>query len=264
VGDVSIATGPGGAALAYREDGGEDVGRCGFFFLGGFMSDMQGAKAETLASLARDTRRLAFRFDYSGHGASEGLFVDGTISLWLQQAIHKFTRLARGRRIVIGSSMGGWLALLLYRHLQRHDSAALKRIAGLVLIAPAADMTSDLMWSAFSAAQKAEMAAKGVVLVASRYGPAYPVTARLIADGDSHLLLADGLECTCPVRILQGDADEDVPSHHAFRVFAALNGSDIAMTLIKGGDHRLSAPGQLALLRETVLRLAERADGLSV
>ena len=253
-----------GTALAYREDGGEDLGRCGTFWLGGFKSDMEGSKAEALAALARDTRRLAFRFDYSGHGQSGGRFEDGTISAWLDQAVHMFKGKAPGRRIVVGSSMGGWLALLLYRALRIRNPSAARRIMGLVLIAPAADMTSDLMWNVFPEAVKAEIAEQGVFMRPSLYGDPYPITEHLITDGERHLILKDGLDCACPVRILQGDADADVPAAHGLKVFEALSGGDVTMTLIKGGDHRLSAPGQLALIRETVLRLAERADGVSV
>lgn len=255
---------PDGTALAYREDGGEDFGRCGTFWLGGFKSDMEGSKAEALAALARDTRRLAFRFDYSGHGRSGGDFEEGTISAWLAQSLHFFTKKALGRRIVVGSSMGGWLAMLLYRALQVRDPRAARRVAGLVLIAPATDMTSDLMWNVFSEEMKAEIAEKGVYMRPSLYGDPYPITEQLITDGEQHLMLSDGLECHCPVRILQGDEDPDVPASHGMKVFRAIRGADVTITLIKGGDHRLSSPGQLALIRETVLRLAERADGVSV
>ena len=185
------------------------------------------------------------RFDYSGHGKSDGLFVDGTISAWLEQSLHMFTRRTRGRRIVIGSSMGGWLALLLLRALQETDPRAMRRIAGLVLIAPAADMTADLMWNEFSAAARRDLSEKGIHLRPSEYGDPYPITARLIADGESHLMLGEGLDCECPVRILQGDADIAVPPAHAVKVYDALRGSDVTLTLIKGGDHRLSTPGQL-------------------
>ena len=262
--DVQYDTDASGINLAYRQDGsGEELGRCGFFWLGGFKSDMTGSKAEALAALARDTRRPSFRFDYSGHGASGGLFTDGTISTWLAQAQQMFAK-TMGKRIVVGSSMGGWLALLLYRQLLELDQRAARRVAGLVLIAPAADMTADLMWNLFPRSVQEELADKGVYLRPSRYGAPFEITARLIADGDSHLMLADGLDCGCPVRILQGDADEEVPAAHAMKVFDALRGGDVTLTLIKGGDHRLSSPGQLALLRETVLRLADRADGISV
>lgn len=261
--DIKFETAPDGTEIAYREDGGEDFGRCGLFWLGGFKSDMAGSKAEALASLARDTRRSSFRFDYSGHGASGGFFVDGTISAWLSQSVHMFTRKAAGKRIIVGSSMGGWLAMLLYRALQR-DPRAARRVAGLVLIAPATDMTADLMWDVFPDSVKEELAEKGVHLRPSQYGEPYPITARLIADGEKHLMLKNGLDCDCPVRILQGDIDPDVPPAHAIKVFNALRGSDVTLTLIKGGDHRLSSPGQLALIRETALRLAERADGVTV
>ena len=256
---------PDGTRIAHREDGGGDtLGRCGFFWLGGFNSDMEGAKAETIATLARDTRRPSLRFDYSGHGKSGGRFVDGTISAWLEQAAHMFTKRSPGRRIVIGSSMGGWLALLLLRKLLAGDRAAAARIAGLVLIAPAADMTADLMWDIFPGEVRSELAAKGVWMRPSLHGDPYPITAKLIEDGHRHLLLRRGLDCPCPARILQGDVDPDVPASHAMKVFEALRGADIALTLIKGGDHRLSAPAQLTAIRATALRLAERADGVSV
>jgi pimeloyl-ACP methyl ester carboxylesterase len=253
-----------GTRIAYREDGGEDVGRCGLFWLGGFRSDMGGSKAEALASLARNTRRTSFRFDYSGHGESHGLFTDGTISSWLEQSLYMFMQKTHGRRIVVGSSMGGWLAMLLCRALQLRDPRSARRVAGLVLIAPAADMTHDLMWSEFSDAIKTELAEKGIFMRPSLYGDPYPITAKLIADGDKHLILKDGLDCSYPVRILQGDEDTEVPSAHALKVFRSVRGSDVTLTLIKGGDHRLSTPGHLALLQETTLRLAERADGVAV
>ena len=255
---------PDGTRLAYREDGPEETTRCGFFWLGGFKSDMEGSKAEALAALARNSRRPGLRFDYSGHGASGGEFLDGTISAWLGQALHMFTRKAPGRRVVVGSSMGGWLALLLWRELQIRNPRAAARIAGLVLLAPAADMTADLMWDQFPDPVKAEIAQRGVWQRPSLYGEPYAITARLIEDGRTHLLLPGGLDVSCPVRILQGDADPDVPAAHAVKVFGALRGGDVTLSLIKGGDHRLSSPSNLTLLRETVLRLAERADGITI
>ena len=172
--------------------------------------------------------------------------------------------LAPGPRIVVGSSMGGWLALLLCRALQRHDPAAARRIRGLVLLAPAADMTADLMWDEFPEHVRAEITEKGIWRRPSLYGEPYAITRKLITDGRQHLMLGEGLDLSCPVRILQGDADPDVPPAHATKVFGAVKGGDVALTLIKGGDHRLSSPDQLLLLRETVLALAARADALSV
>ncbi len=251
---------PGGARIAYREDGLADAARCGWFWLGGFKSDMEGSKADSLATLAGRTGRSSLRFDYSGHGASGGNFIDGTISAWLGQSCHMFLTKAQGPRIVVGSSMGGWLALLLYRHLNLTNPEAARRIKGLVLLAPAADMTADLMWDQFPQAVKREVTENGVWSRPSAYGEPYQITRALIEDGRRHLMLAEGLRLYCPVRILQGDADPDVPPAHAAKVFGALEGEDVTLTLIKGGDHRLSAARQLELLGETVLALAERAD----
>ena len=261
---IQFEPAPDGTSIAFREDGGASPSRCGFFWLGGFKSSMEGTKAETLATLARDTRRSLLRFDYSGHGQSGGLFADGTISAWLEQSFHMFTNRSPGRRIIVGSSMGGWLALLLLYKLAFENPQAAARVAGLVLIAPAVDMTADLMWDVFSPEARADLAKRGVWMRPSQYGEPYPVTAKLIDDGRRHLMLHRGQKCACPVRILQGDSDPDVPATHGINVFEALSGDDITFTLIKGGDHRLSAPGQLELIRETVLRLAERADGVSV
>lgn len=263
--EIQFENMPDGNRIAYREDGGDGtLGRCGFFWLGGLNSDMEGAKAATLATLARDTRRPSLRFDYSGHGKSGGLFVDGTITNWLEQAAHMFTARAAGRRIVIGSSMGGWLALLMLRKLLTEDRKAAARIAGLVLVAPAADMTALLMWDTFPKDARTELKEKGVWMQPSPYGDPYPITAKLIEDGHRHLILRRGMDCPCPVHILQGSADPDVPAPHAVKIFEALRGPDINLTVIKGGDHRLSSPAQLALLRATALGLAERAEGLSV
>jgi pimeloyl-ACP methyl ester carboxylesterase len=262
--DIKFENAPDGLRIAYRLDGPGGSGRCGIVWLGGFKSDMTGSKAETLAALARETRRPCLRFDYSGHGASEGVFTEGTISAWLDQSCHMVLTHTRGPQVLVGSSMGGWLALLLYRRLCQSNPQAARRMAGLVLLAPAADMTADLMWDQFPEDVRAQLTRNGVWLRPSLYGDPYAITAQLIEDGRRHLMLSDGLAVTCPVRILQGDADPDVPAAHAMKVFTALSGPDVTLTLIKGGDHRLSTPGNLTLLRETVLRLAERADGLSV
>ncbi|MFO1032828.1 MAG: alpha/beta fold hydrolase [Hyphomicrobiales bacterium] len=252
-----------GQRLAYMLDGADTgIGPTGIFWLGGFKSDMTGTKAENLADLARASRRNLLRFDYSGHGQSGGLFVDGTISDWLEQATHMFLRHTENPRIVVGSSMGGWLALLMTRLLLREDPLAARRIAGLVLIAPAADMTHDLMWDHFSDAMKLEMDERGLTLLPSGYGEPYPITLKLIEDGRRHLLLDEGLSLPMPVRILQGSMDQEVPPAHAVKTFEALNASDITLTFLKGGDHRLSTAVQLRIIQETVLALAERADGI--
>jgi pimeloyl-ACP methyl ester carboxylesterase len=251
-------------SLAFLKDGpNDDLGPAGFFWLGGFMSDMTGSKAESLADLARTTRRNCLRFDYSGHGQSAGLFTDGTISHWLEQATHMFLKHTRNKRIIIGSSMGGWLALLLAKRLKKDDAAAFRRIGGMVLIAPAADMTIDLMWQRFPESARKTLIDDGVYMEPSDYGAPYPITLKLIEDGLNHAMLDEGLSLPFPVRILQGSLDPDVPPHHALKTMEALQG-DIALTLIKGGDHRLSTPPQLRIIRETVLQLALRADGEAV
>jgi pimeloyl-ACP methyl ester carboxylesterase len=240
-----------GVELAWRADGPDDDGRtCGYFWLGGFMSDMTGSKAEALAAHARATGHPCLRFDYSGHGASGGKFTDGDISTWLSEAVHMFERHTRGPRIVIGSSMGGWLALLLNRAL------AGKRIAGIVLVAPAVDMTEDLMWQTFPAGVRETLAATGVWHRPSAYGSPYPITSRLIEDGRRHLMLGGQIGVCCPVHILHGDADADVPWQHGKKIYDALEGDDVRFTLVKAGDHRLSSLRQLDLL-------VEAADGLS-
>lgn len=250
--------------LAYLIDGPDnDMAQTGFFWLGGLKSDMTGTKAEALAAVGRATRRSVLRFDYSGHGASDGAFADGTISQWLNQAVHMFITRTTGRRIVVGSSMGGWLALLLARALEREDPAHFRRIAGLVLIAPATDMTEALMWEKFPPAIRQEIREQGAWELPSDHGGGYLISAGLIEDGRRHLLLKDGLTLAMPVRILQGTEDRDVPPDHAVRTFEALRGPDIALTYIKGGDHRLSTPSQLAIIKETVVRLGERSDGIN-
>ncbi len=250
------------APLAFLHDGPpDDRLNTGFFWLGGFMSDMTGSKAEALADLSRNSRRACLRFDYSGHGQSGGAFADGTISLWLEQATHMFITHTKGRRIVVGSSMGGWLAMLLARKLEREDPQAFRRLSGLLLIAPAADMTRDLMWDRFSAEQRIELQESGVLHVASDYGAPYPVTSQLIEDGKNHLLLSRGFQTSIAVRILQGTADADVPPSHALKTLDAIAGEDVSLELIKGGDHRLSAPPYLRMIKDAALTLAERADG---
>jgi len=252
-----------GDRIAWREDGPppQPEGPTGLFWLSGFRSDMCGTKAAALAAHAAAVGRPCFRFDYSGHGESGGDFAAGTISRWLGEASAGFTARATGRRIVIGSSMGGWLALLMLRRLATIDPGAAARIRGLVLIAPAADMTKALMWDRYSDEVRRQMTEQGFTLEPSLYGPEpYLYTLALIEDGRRHLFLESGLDVPCPVRILQGDADPDVPYAHALRTFRALRGPDIRLTLVKGGDHRLSSPGDIALLLETVETLAQASD----
>jgi pimeloyl-ACP methyl ester carboxylesterase len=252
-----------GVRIAWREDGPppQSEGATGFFWLSGFKSDMCGTKAEAIASHAAAVARPCLRFDYSGHGESAGDFAEGTISRWLGEAVTAFSAYATGPRIIIGSSMGGWLALLLLRRLQTSDPAAASRIRGIVLIAPAVDMTKELMWDRYSEEVRRAMTEQGFYVKPSLYGPEpYLYTLKLIEDGRRHLFLEDGLDIPCPLRILQGDADPDVPYRHALRTYHAMRGHDIRLTLVKGGDHRLSSPGDIALLIDTVEGLAQASD----
>lgn len=234
-------------------------GRTGFFWLGGFKSDMTATKAEALSAHAAATGRPCVRFDYSGHGQSEGRFEDGTLSVWLADTFQVFAALASAPMVIVGSSMGGFLALLLARRLAAGNRGALARIRGFLLIAPAADMT-ELMWAELSEEGRQAIMREGVWLRPSAYGDAYPITRALIEDGCRHLILEDGLDMHCPVRILHGEEDPDVPWEHGFKLFRALRGDDIQFTLVKDGDHRLSSPRDIGTIITAAERLALMAD----
>ncbi|UTD26967.1 carboxylesterase [Bradyrhizobium sp. WD16] len=245
----------GGAAqrrIAVRRRAG---GGPGLFWLGGFASDMKGTKAQALDEWAAAHRRACIRFDYSGHGESGGAFVDGTIGRWLEESLAVYERFCDGPQIVIGSSMGGWIALLLARELRRRGSAVAP-LKGLVLIAPAPDFTEALMWKAFSPDIRAEIETSGVWLRPSEYGAPQPITKALIEDGRQHLVLGGSIETGCPVRILQGAKDPDVPWQHAFELTHRLPSDDVVLTMIQDGDHRLSRPQDIARLLATVAELS--------
>ncbi|MEJ2433225.1 MAG: alpha/beta hydrolase [Pseudolabrys sp.] len=196
-------------AVRARESKNRD-GCPGLFWLGGFKSDMKGTKAEALDRWAAQEGRACVRFDYSGHGESGGDFTDGTIGRWLAEGVAVYTRFAKGPQVVIGSSMGGWLALLLAQALRKVEGAA--PIAGMVLIAPAVDFTEELMWKQFPDDIKQEIESKGYWLRPSMYDEEpYPITKGLIEEGRQHLLLGGLIETGCPVHILQGVQDPDVP-----------------------------------------------------
>jgi pimeloyl-ACP methyl ester carboxylesterase len=224
----------------------------GLFWLGGYKSDMKGTKAVALAEWAAKAARACVRFDYSGHGESEGSFTDGTIGRWLADSLAVFDGFCRGPQILIGSSMGGWLALLLARELKRRlppnpppqagkGGVGNTSITGMVLIAPAVDFTEELMWKRFTPEIKRELDEKGVWERPSQYSPEpYLVTRQLIEEGRNHLLLGSMIETGCPVRILQGVEDPDVPWQHAVALTSRLASDDVVLTLVKDGDHRLS------------------------
>jgi pimeloyl-ACP methyl ester carboxylesterase len=240
-----IDVGPDSRAIAVRTLAGASPG---LFWLGGFKSDMKGTKAEALARFAADNGRGLVRFDYSGHGESRGDFADGTIGRWLEESVAVFSAFCRGPQVVIGSSMGGWLALLLARELRR-AVAPNASIAAMVLIAPAVDFTEALMWSRFSAEVRQEIETKGFWQRPSQYGnEPYPITRRLIEEGRRHLLLGGLIETGCPVRILQGVEDPDVPWGHAVELVSRLSQDDVVLTLVKDGDHRLSRPEDIERL----------------
>jgi pimeloyl-ACP methyl ester carboxylesterase len=215
----------------------------GLFWLGGYKSDMKGIKAQALADWAAQRGRACVRFDYSGHGESEGAFTDGTIGRWLDEGLAVFDACCRGPQVLVGSSMGGWLALLMVRALRSRSEPGSATAAGLVLIAPAIDFTEELMWKRFTPEIKRELETAGVWERPSQYSPEpYLVTRQLIEDGRNHLLLGDMIETGCPVRILQGVMDPDVPWQHAKALIARFACDDVVLTLVKDGDHRLSRP----------------------
>jgi pimeloyl-ACP methyl ester carboxylesterase len=225
----------------------------GLFWLGGYKSDMKGTKAEALADWAAEASRACVRFDYSGHGESEGAFTDGTIGRWLADSLAVFDACCRGPQILIGSSMGGWLALLLTRELKRRGHNGAASVAGMVLIAPAVDFTEELMWKRFTPEIKRDLEETGVWARPSQYAAEpYLVTRQLIEDGRNHLLLGGLIETGCPVRILQGVEDPDVPWRHAVELTSRLASDDVVLTLVKDGDHRLSRPEDIERMIQAV------------
>jgi pimeloyl-ACP methyl ester carboxylesterase len=220
----------------------------GLVWLGGFMSTMTGTKAEALDAYAAENGLSCCRFDYSGHGASGGRFEDGTVSRWLAEARAVFDTTA-GPQILVGSSMGGWIALLLAEAL-RAGGELPHRLAGMVLIAPAVDMTRALMWDRWSKKARATLMAEGLYHEPSDYSDQpYPITRALIEDGDRHIFGDRLIEVGCPVHILQGMEDTDVPWRHAQALVGRLASDDVVLTLIKDGDHRLSRPEDLERLK---------------
>lgn len=242
---IEVGTGTASRRIAVRLRHGTPPG---LVWLGGFKSDMAGTKAVALDGWAAGQGRGCIRFDYSGHGESGGAFADGTIGRWLEESAAVFTRFAKGPQVLIGSSMGGWLALLLARELKARSPAAAS-VAGLVLIAPAVDFTEELMWNKFPPEVKRQIETEGAWQRPSQYSEApYPITRGLIEEGRKHLLLGGLIETGCPVRILQGVQDPDVPWRHAVELSSRLARDDVVLTLVKDGDHRLSRPEDIERL----------------
>lgn len=230
---------PDGEKLAWRkvEGAGPTV-----VWLGGFKSDMTGTKAEALAEWAQARGRAYVRFDYLGHGVSSGDFAAGTITRWRDDALAVLEELTAGDLVLVGSSMGGWIACLA-------AMAAPERIKGMVLIAPAPDFTEKLMGPEIPPEGRAALAADGVWLRPSEYGDPYPITRALLEDGARWSILGgEAIPIEAPVRILQGGDDPDVPWRHALELANTLKGDDVVFTLIRDGDHRLSRPQDIARL----------------
>jgi pimeloyl-ACP methyl ester carboxylesterase len=234
--------------IAARGDG---TSAPGIVFLGGFRSDMTGTKALWIEDWAR-ARGLAFlRFDYRGHGASSGDFVDGAIGDWADDADAIVSQLTQGPQILVGSSMGGWIALLLARRIP-------ERIAAFVGIAAAPDFTEDAMWSRMDQTQQSQLMAAGRVEHPSDYSDdPYVITRRLIEDGRNQLVLRSPLELPLPVRLLQGTADLDVPVSLGLRLLDHIDCPNARLTLVKGADHRFSGPRELELIGVTLSEITQ-------
>jgi hypothetical protein len=230
---------PDGEGVAWRRVAGAGPT---VVWLGGFKSDMAGTKAQALADWAQAAGRAYLRFDYLGHGESSGDFAAGTITRWREDALAVLDELTTGRLVLVGSSMGGWLACLA-------AVARPERVKALVLVAPAPDFTDKLMAPEIPPEGHAALAADGVWLRPSEYGDPYPITRALLDDGARWSILGQApIPIEAPVRILQGGEDPDVPWRHALELAHALSGADVVFSLIKDGDHRLSRPQDLARL----------------
>jgi pimeloyl-ACP methyl ester carboxylesterase len=244
---AAFLTTPQGRQIAYhqRPAAGPEKGP-GIVFLGGFRSDMTGTKAVYLEDWARAAGRAFLRFDYSGHGQSSGDFLDGGIGDWAADARAALEGLTTGPQILVGSSMGGWISLLLAR-------AMPERVAGLVTIAAAPDFTEDSMWAGFDADQRATLLQMGQVSLPSDYSDEpYIITRKLIEDGRENLVLRTPLPLPFPTRFLQGTADVDVPVSVALKLLDHVNGEDIRLSLVKGADHRFSSPDCLAMIAAAI------------
>lgn len=245
--DPSYLATPQGRRLAYHRSAGAGPG---VVFLGGFMSDMEGTKALHLEGWCRAQGRAFLRFDYSGHGQSDGVFAEGCIGDWAEDAAAAISALTEGPQVLVGSSMGGWISLLTCR-------AMPDRVAGLVTIAAAPDFTEDSMWAGFDAAQRAAIETDGAIQIPSDYGDPYTITRRLIENGRQNLVLRAPLDLSFPVRMLQGTEDTAVEMSVATRLLEHATGDDIRLTLVKGADHRFSEPRDLTLIEQAIAEVLE-------
>jgi pimeloyl-ACP methyl ester carboxylesterase len=236
---------PDGERLAWRRTAGAGPT---VVWLGGYRSDMTGTKAQAIADWAAAAGRAYLRFDYFGHGASSGEFVRGTITRWREDALAVLDEITEGPLVLVGSSMGGWIACLA-------AMARPQRLVGLVLVAPAPDFTDKLMLPGLSAQARSAIREDGVWYEPSQYGEPNPITRDLLEDGARWSILPGPVPIAAPTRILQGGEDPDVPWRHALELAQALNGADVVFTLIKDGDNRLSRPQDIARLIAAVAEL---------
>lgn len=246
--------------IAYLSQAGHP-GEPGLLWLAGLKSDMLSTKAEALSHFAAERGLSYTRFDYSGHGQSEGMFENGTIGDWLEEALAVFSGLTTGAQIVIGSSTGGHIALLMLRQLVTHDAREAARLRGLVLIAPAWDLTEELMWKAFPETARQEMMDQGYTLRPSDYGEPYRITRRFIEEGREHLFARKPFDPGRPISILQGLQDKDVPAAHTRELTTFIEGDWVKLVEVPDGEHRLSRPQDLdqlfALITDQIDRLKQ-------
>ena len=249
---LSVGAGAEQRRIAYLRQQAADARGPGVVWLCGLKSEMTSTKAAAVAAWAAEHGRDCLRFDYSGHGQSAGNFEDGTVSRWLEEARAVLGQFTKGAQVLIGSSMGGYIALLLLRALLAEAPAEAARIKALVLIAPAWDM-SELMWQRFSTSARKDIEEKGVYLRPSNYGDGpYPITRAFIEDGRKHLIGAEPFDPGRPVHILHGLQDPDVPWEHTLDLVAHLGGDWTRVSAVPDGEHRLSRPEDIALLLDTI------------
>ncbi|MEL6689856.1 MAG: alpha/beta hydrolase [Pseudomonadota bacterium] len=238
--EIAFLETPEGRRIAYHKTEGQGPG---IVFLGGFKSDMEGTKATWLEAWCQAEGRAFLRFDYSGHGASSGTFEEGAIGDWAEDAFAAITALTEGPQVLIGSSMGGWISLLMAKRMP-------ERIAALVTIAAAPDFTEDGYWAGFTGEERQELMEVGKLAVPSDYGDPYIITRRLIEEGRENFVLRDPLHLPFPVRFLQGTEDATVPLERATTLLAHATGDDMRLVVLKGGDHSFSSPDALQLIED--------------
>ena len=245
-----------GTSIAYRRRAGAAPG---VMWLGGYRSDMRGTKAQALDEWAARSGHALLRHDYSGHGESGGAFADGTISLWLDQSLSAFETLTAGPQILVGSSMGAWIALRMAQELAKAGRD--RRVAGMLLLAPAPDFTCDLVEPSLSEVQRQTIARDGFLATPSEYsGEPNIFTRALLDDGRANRVLTGPIDTFCPVTIIQGMRDPDVPHSHALKLTSLLPADDVTLSLVPDGDHRLSRPQDIAMMLSALDRLIEQAS----